>query len=62
MHKSCIPIDDKLVISRDVLVDERNGSNWHHGSFQHEKDPIKIVLEEDQQTKDTTNRNGERPD
>lgn len=51
------PNDDKLVISRDVLVDERKGWDWSQGSIRHELDTITIVLEEDQQTNVQTNRN-----
>ena len=39
---------DKIMISKDVLMDERKVYNWIQGSIRHEQDKVKIVLEEDQ--------------
>lgn len=61
-YKLYSPNDDKLVISRDVLVDEIKGWNWTQGSIWHEQDTIEIVLEEDQKNEVTTIQNEEPPE
>lgn len=41
--------DHKLVISRDVLMDEIEGRDWSHESVRHESYTVTTVFEEDQQ-------------
>ena len=60
-YKLYSPNNDKLVVSRDVLVDERKGRNWIQGSIKLEKDTVETVLEKDQQNQDPINQNEERP-
>ena len=53
-YKLYSPNDDKLVISRDIVVDESKGWNWSHG-FRQESDTVTTVFEEEQQTEVPTN-------
>ena len=61
-YKLYSPNDDKLVISRDVVVDESKGWNWSHGLVRQESDTVTTVFEEEQQTEVPTNRNKEPPE
>jgi hypothetical protein len=45
-YKLYSPIEDKLIISRDVRIDESKGWDWSQNSTQ-ESDTIIVVFEED---------------
>ena len=55
-YKLYSPNDDKLMISRDVLVDESKGWDWSQSSVRQESDTVTTVFEEDQQNEASTSR------
>ena len=46
-HKLYSPIEDKLVINRDVLEDESKRWHWSRSSVRQELDTVATVLKED---------------
>lgn len=56
-YKLYSPNEDKLMINRDVQVDESNRWNWTQKSVQNEQDTIRTVLKDDQKNEEITAQN-----
>ncbi|CAI8595325.1 unnamed protein product [Vicia faba] len=56
-YKLYSPNKDKLVISREVLVDESKGRDWSRSSVRQESDTVTTVFEEDEQNEASTSQN-----
>ena len=50
-YKLYSPIEDKLVISKDGLVDESKGWDWSRSLVRQESDTVTIVFEKDNKMK-----------